>query len=253
MKPRIGRVASNLLRLVWVLPLTLWLIGASITWRYAIDVPYWDSWEHTELVTGTVPFNLSTLWAQENEHRVVVQKLFEVVWAKLTGWDHRLAAFVPLLLVLVVLALYAPNSVRDRPGLTPAQRGLLIALLSLWFVNVRQTDVLVWGILFSWVVLVVVFVLFDRIWRAYVAGTHQGWAIPLLVAVAVTCTGQGLALCAFLVLAGVLSCLAKDLPTSRILPMSALGALGMGVYYVGYYQSAQWPSPLLGLEKPVAD
>jgi hypothetical protein len=71
--------------------------------------------------------------------------------------------------------------------------------------------------------------------------------------VAVTCTGQGLALCAFLVLAGVLSCLAKDLPTSRILPMSALGALGMGVYYVGYYQSAQWPSPLLGLEKPVAD
>jgi hypothetical protein len=237
---------------IWVVPFVLWAITAAITWRFAIDVPYWDSWEQTELVTGAVPFNLSSLWVQLNEHRILIQKVFEFVWARIGGWDQRIAAFFPMLFLLAAALLFARRAVRERPQLKYGQAALLVIILSLWFLNARQTDLLIWGIFFSWGVLMVAFVVFDGVWREYVAEGKRAWAMPLLVLLAVTATGQGLALCAFLILAGLLSLLKNGLPTRRMVGAALLGVAGIALYYFHYYRSPDWPSPLAGLRMPVA-
>lgn len=248
---RPGSLSLRLAHLVWVVPFALWALDAAITWRFAIDVPYWDSWEQTELVTGAVPFNLSSLWVQLNEHRILIQKVFEVVWARIGGWDQRIAAFFPMLFLLAAAILFSRRAVLERPGLSPRQGSLVIVILSLWFLSARQTDLLIWGIFFSWGVLMVAFVVFDGVWRDYVADGKRPWAIPLMVLLAVTATGQGLALCAFLILAGLLSLVRTGLRVRRTVGAALLGIAGIALYYFHYYRSPDWPSPITGFGMPL--
>lgn len=48
---------------------------------HAMNVPYWDEWEFTEVIAGTEPFTWGWVWAPHNEHRLV--------WQKRPGSDGR--------------------------------------------------------------------------------------------------------------------------------------------------------------------
>lgn len=71
----------------------------------AVDVPWWDDWALAPALVKLHDggFALGDLWAQHNEHRLVVPRLVLLALALATGWDVR--AGMALSLVLTALTL----------------------------------------------------------------------------------------------------------------------------------------------------
>src|SRR5215467_8512388 len=124
--------------LFWCVPVTLWLFTLYFTYKYATNVPYADSWEYTELALGLRPATLSVLWEQHNEHRIVLQRLFQLLLARYTAWDQYLAAFPAGLFLGAGNLCFLWQVARTRPHLTTVPRLLLLGTLSLWLFNFRQ-------------------------------------------------------------------------------------------------------------------
>jgi hypothetical protein len=239
-------------RAVWLVPALLWAFGAWVTFKYAVDVPYWDSWEFVEVVAGERAVTPSLIWSQHNEHRLVVQTLFELAWARFGAWNQKTAAFFPLIAIAVAAMLFIWRAVRERPYLTGPQRAMLIVTLSFWFFTLRQTDVLLWSILLCWAVLVLVLVVFEGAWARLVTRGERAWLVALCLPVAAGTTGQGLALCVFVVAAAAAAWAARDRSARRLSWLAGLGAALVGVYFWGFESQKHHPPLSAALERPMA-
>jgi hypothetical protein len=107
----------------------LWLI-----YRFGVDVPRWDDWSYVSLSWETPPFH--RLWAQHNEHRVLVGKLLIMLLERATRCDVRAGMYATWVLLLALFLLLSMH-----------RRGPALALVPLaWIVfDIRQYENLLWG------------------------------------------------------------------------------------------------------------
>ncbi len=63
---------------------------AGLIWRYSIDIPYADEWELFKSGSFLIHPSWTSLWAQHNEHRLVIPKLVFSVYY------HALSFYIPL-------------------------------------------------------------------------------------------------------------------------------------------------------------
>lgn len=228
-RPFTGRIPSPEL-LMWLVPLYLCAFVGWFMWKYAVDVPYWDSWELVELVTGREPVTWAALWAQSNEHHLVLQRVFELAWARLAGWNQRTATFFHLLCIGAAAVVFIRRALTDLPHLSTVQRVLLSATLSFWFFTLRQHELLLWSIVLCWTFLILVFVLFDGVWRDHLERGRRGWRLAALLAIAVLSTGQGLALPLFVICAALVSLWRGGSSHRRTLWLAVFSMAAIAVY-----------------------
>jgi hypothetical protein len=131
--------------LIIALPLALCALLASM----AVDIPYWDEWEWTDLIyslhRGTLQF--SDIWAQHGEHRILVSNLIMLGLDRLGGWDPVREQFVSLgVLVLMQIAtiVMLRRSARSTIGIVAA------AAASLLLYGLCQSENFSWGFQMEW-------------------------------------------------------------------------------------------------------
>ena len=81
---RYGRKA---LCIVAVLAAPLFILCAIFV--YGVPVPYWDQWELVPMLQrlNNHSLQIADLWAQQNEHRILLPRAVMLLLAKLTGWN----------------------------------------------------------------------------------------------------------------------------------------------------------------------
>jgi hypothetical protein len=131
--------------LMVALPLAL---AAIIAWK-AVDLPFMDEWEWADLVysmhQGTLQF--SQLWAQHNEHRLLVPNIIMLGLARFGGWDPVREQFVSLaVLVLTQIAIIA--LMRRSAHATLGAVAAAAACLMLY--ELSQAQNFAWGFQIAW-------------------------------------------------------------------------------------------------------
>ena len=104
---------------VWAAALIPPILVAVAVARTAVNVPYWDQWQFAPLLLDAARghLDLRELWAQHNEHRLIVPRLLMLALAFLTGWNVRWELVACVLLNLITLGLLARTLVRAvRPS-----------------------------------------------------------------------------------------------------------------------------------------
>ncbi|HEY6332529.1 MAG TPA: hypothetical protein VI756_24605 [Blastocatellia bacterium] len=160
--------------------------------RYAVNVPFGDEWDTLGLVLADRrgQLNFAQLWAQHNEHRLLMGNITEVLTARLTGynvvanvWLGFAFEVLALLVVwrLLVITLRGKNSVLVRPLVVYA------SLLMFWTVSWSNW---VWGIS-SYQFLSSVFWAVVVVWAlAEWPGRWSGFLVAFAAAVFAICTGD---------------------------------------------------------------
>jgi hypothetical protein len=239
--------------LLLAIPLALWLFAHYFTYKYAVDVPYWDAWEYTELVTGQRPVTIAAIWEQHNEHRIVWQTLFEIAWGRWMSWDLYLASFVPFLFFGAAYTLFIWRAVVTRAWLGLGERALLVSALSLLLFTFRQHDAFLLDMLLCWGILALAIVLFGAGFERLVAGRATRARVAGLaaaVAVATLSTGQGLAVNAFVLGVGLLALLLRKRLHTGLVVVAAVALALAAVYFVGYVKPPHHPSVTAALSNP---
>src|SRR5262249_44182499 len=102
-------------------PLCVWGCWAAMTlasflfvWIYARDVPYFDEWTMVPVLTGDRPVTPGWLWAQLNEHRIVVSKLVQLALAKIADGDFRAGTVVTWIITVGLAAAFIVVASRLR-------------------------------------------------------------------------------------------------------------------------------------------
>jgi hypothetical protein len=108
---------------------------------WAVDVPIDDQWELVPLLEKSSAGTLSAgdLWAQHNEHRLVLPRATMLVLAKLTSWDTRYELAVSF--ALAAATFLALVSLARRTAESP----WLPALVSVVLFSLRQFENWLWG------------------------------------------------------------------------------------------------------------
>jgi hypothetical protein len=146
-----GRVGRLLGRIGVGLPLVLALVPPALiaraTYRFAVNVPYWDQWPFAAFVVEAKRGVLrpAELWMPDDVHRVVVPRLVMLALAWPTGWDVRweIATNVGLAFgTLVLLGLLIARTVRPAaPALVP----WLVLATSATVFSMAQWENWTWG------------------------------------------------------------------------------------------------------------
>lgn len=171
---------------------------------FAVNVPYWDSWDYTEVITGVRPVTLGYLWEQHNEHRLVWEKLFILASARLTGWNEYWMALVPGVLIGAAGMIFVSHVLAERRT-WPATARLFLAIIGAgWPLTLRQWENLYWSAGFTLGLILLVFVMFGSTFRTYSAGEGGVWRLLVLITVATFSYAGGLAVGSFVLLHGLL-------------------------------------------------
>lgn len=222
--------------------------------RWSVDVPVWDQWQFADLYADVAEgrFDASALWAQHNEHRLVVPRIAMLALATASGWNVRweiAANLVVAGLTLVLLGVLLRDTVgRRAPAAVPA---LLVVASCLTF-SLSQWENWMWGwqlqIFLAAFCATAIAVVLSR-WRGGAGGVVAmallGWAGAL-------CFASGAAMLV-LVPAAILL---HPLPRSRARRVvDAAVALGFGLallaaYLHGYVRPGHHPPPLEILAEP---
>jgi len=240
---------------VWIVPVLAWAFVLSFTRKYSSNVPYWDSWEFTELIAGVQPLTLGALWKQHNEHRMVFQTLFEVAMGRYAHWNIYAASFLPGILFAANSLLLIAGALRARQSLDSVARALLVTALTLILFTFRAHVAFTYEMVMSWAILALAMTAFARYFPPYVE-TGRGLArLVTILVVAMLSTSQGLALAVFVLIVGACHPLVRGRVESR-LPRSypwlaAISAALVVVYFVGYVKPAWHPSVTSVLRHPL--
>ena len=54
---------------------------------YRNPFPYSDEWNFISKAIGAEPFTWDWVWAQHSDHRIPIQKIFQITLLRLTGYD----------------------------------------------------------------------------------------------------------------------------------------------------------------------
>ncbi|QEH36653.1 hypothetical protein OJF2_52380 [Aquisphaera giovannonii] len=122
-----------------------WLLAslslALFVWTYMRNMPYVDDWVMVPVVTGHQAVTPDWLWAQHNEHRIVLPKLILVGLLRWIAADFRAPLYFNAALLSVASAMMIGLAGRIRGRISLAD-----ALLPLAIINPGQGDVLVLGL-----------------------------------------------------------------------------------------------------------
>lgn len=238
---------------IWLIPTLMWAFVLSFTWKYASNVPYWDSWEFTDLIAGTQPLSWHVLWYQHNEHRMVVQTLFEFAMGRLDHWNIYHASFVPGILFSINNLLLINRAVQDRRSLDPVARILVVAALTLILFTFRAYVTFTYDMVMAWACLALAMTAFSWTFPTYLeTGRGLGRLVVILV-FATLSTSQGLALAVFVLLAGVVSLVGgrqQIRSPGSYIAVAAIAAALLSAYFIGYVKPTNHPSVLAALRDP---
>jgi ABC-2 type transport system permease protein len=69
--------------------LCVFLFGAHLFYihKYSLNIPFWDEWESFRAGALSWNLNISWLFAQHNEHRIIFTKLINWILYRLDGWN----------------------------------------------------------------------------------------------------------------------------------------------------------------------
>lgn len=221
--------------------LYLWVVA-----RYSLDVIVSDQWDDVTVIRRTWHhlFNLSALWTQHNENRMLFPNLIVVLLAHTTHFDIVVEEWLSASLLLAAVGTLV-WAVRRR---CPCRSPLVLCPLVLLSLSVVQFQNTLWGFQMAWYLivlcLVVALVLLDR--------ERLGW--PVLAAAAATAViGSFSSLQGLLIWpAGLVVLLQRRAP--RRLMIAWLGAMGVSavIYFHGYRPTRGSPHSHYVLHHPVA-
>jgi hypothetical protein len=117
--------------------------------RRAVDVPFWDEWEWTELAFAAHRHTLTfaRLWQPHNEHRIFFPNLIMVGLDRFGGWNpvrEQLVSLVMLALTQVVVWLLIRRTVPS------GRRGVCFLAASALVLGLSQYENLDWGFQLAW-------------------------------------------------------------------------------------------------------
>jgi hypothetical protein len=101
----------------------VWLVWAASTFIpiyttsiYGTRLPFSDDWNLVPIITRHDPMSLAWLWAQHNEHRIVIPKLVFIILYRATNADFRSVVYVNIFLLsfLSAASILVLRSVRGR-------------------------------------------------------------------------------------------------------------------------------------------
>src|SRR3989344_476679 len=102
---RSTNITSILVTLLTALPIIYLIYIAA---KYSVDIPSYDEWFFVPLFekmfSGTL--TLQDLWAQTNEHRLVVTKLLMLMFVKFTGWNLKYEIALSVILGIGILTAF---------------------------------------------------------------------------------------------------------------------------------------------------
>lgn len=136
-------------KICYILAACLVVLLAVFTVYFQRNIPEWDAWDFTEVLSGTQPCTLNWLWAQHNEHRMPVQKLIAYGLAYLTGWNTVWESMFTFLLIVSGGLLFVKRFVLDR-ATDKKTRALRLLCFSLLLCNPAQINNLTWGFQLAW-------------------------------------------------------------------------------------------------------
>ena len=228
------------------------VVLAVIVLRGAVNLPFWDEWEWADVIVrlhaGSLTF--AQLWAQHNEHRMLVPELLVVGIDRLRGWD---TVEETLLSVTLLVATAWIASVTVRRTIAPERRIGALLIVAALLMTLRQQENLIWGFQFAWfMVTLAMFAIVELLGRP--SRTQIQFAAAVLVGFAASyCMSSGL-------LAWPIGLVALLLATPSWAPRVRAQAIGwcaaagaaIAIYFIGYQKPAGHPPLAFGLENPLA-
>lgn len=121
---------------------------AALLWRDAVNVPYWDEWDDdigglfVKLKTGQLTFG--DLWAQHNESRFVLSRIFFLLLGSFTHWNIGYEIATTFLLACAVAGAVFWLGRSAFAG-QPVARWAFFFISSLLIFSPAQSDAWLWG------------------------------------------------------------------------------------------------------------
>jgi hypothetical protein len=141
------RTSGSFTQGLWVLVALPGMVGVWLVYRYGVDVPYWDEWTIASLLQriddGTLTFAI--VFAQHNEHRMLVPRAIQLLAALAVGWDTRVGMWLTQGLLFAMMAGCIALWRRSTPGHFPPWSLLTLAVVSLILFSPAQHQNLFWG------------------------------------------------------------------------------------------------------------
>src|SRR3989344_7027815 len=142
---RSTNITSILVTLLTTLPI-IYLIY--IATKYSVDIPSYDEWFFVPLFekmfNGTL--TLQDLWAQTNEHRIVVTKLLMLVFVKFTGWNLKYEIALNIILSVGILTSLIYLLKRESKEFRYYSPYLIVPALSFTIFSLGQFENYLWGL-----------------------------------------------------------------------------------------------------------
>jgi hypothetical protein len=235
--------------------LALWAGMVSLVVRciaaYGRNVPLAEDWDMVPALTGQEPNLLEWLWAQNNEHRLPLQKAVYLVLLKVSGGDFRIGMIANTLMLGGLSLAMILTARRLRGG----QTRLADAFFPLAFLHLGHWENMVWG----WQIQFVISTVLVCIWLLIIV--HERWPLPPKIAVTAGFTvvllplsgANGLLFTPFVAwwLAAGTLLHRRDMTARWIAPFQIVCVIVsialVGLYFVGYVRPAWAPhNPGLG-------
>lgn len=219
---------------MWAFPALLALFVLGFTAVHAVNVPYWDDWEFTEVVAGTEPFTWEWVLAPHGAHWVVWQKLFTFAWARLTAWNVAGATLFPALLICAGALFLVRREVAKHEDLPAGARRLLAAALALWLLGLRQHENLTWGFQVSFGALFLLAIAFSLVWPSFRTEGRGSARVAVLLVLATLNNAAGLALDLYVIGYALVAA-----PRRRLRARDAVPVLTAGLLLAAYLASRE--------------
>ena len=138
-----GRFTQGL----WVLVALPPMLGPWLVYSYGVDVPFWDEWTIASLLQAIDDGRLTVakLFAQHNEHRMLVPRAAQLLAALAAGWDTRVGMWLTQGLLFAMLGGCIVLWRRATPQPSTPWSLLTLALVSLAVFSPAQHQNLLWG------------------------------------------------------------------------------------------------------------
>ena len=255
---------------LWGFPALLALFVLGFAAVHAVNVPYWDDWEFTEVVAGVEPVTWDWVWTLHNGHWLVWQRLFTYAWARLTAWNVAAATLFPALLICGGALFLVRREVAKQEDLPVGARRLLGAALALWLLGLRQHENLTWPFQWSWGVLFVLAIAFGVAWERFRTEGRGSGRVAVLLVLATLNNAAGLALDLYVIGHALVAALRRRLRARDAVPVLTAGLLlaaylasregafapagsltnplriaGYGLVYAGSSAALLWPLAIL--------
>lgn len=223
----------------------------SVVLRYAVNVPISDDWELVVLLekdrSGSLSF--ADLWAQHNEHRLVLPQLVMLLLARLTMWDIRYQLIISLACALATYAVVCLLLIRTLRGYLRGWTLVALAVASVIMFSPVRSDDWLWGWQVQWFMIVLGLLLAVGVLELW-PESRPAWQAVALAALASVFGLYSLSSGALIWGAGLVVVLLRP-RYRRFWVLWLLAAVAtVGTYLIGYQAPAHHPPIAYFFEHP---